>query len=376
MIPYGHQSINAEDIDAVVDVLQGEWLTTGPYVREFERQLAQIAGGGSCVAVTSGTAALHCAYKAIEVGPGDEVITPPMTFIATQSTAAALGAEIVFADVDPDSALLDPAKVAERVTDRTKAIVAVDYAGQPADMDSLRLIAGSCGAYLLEDAAHSIGASLNGRPVGSLADLTTFSFFPTKNITTGEGGAVVGKYPRLVETARKHSNHGLVRTRDTQDWPDEGPWHQEVQSWGLNYRLPDINAALGLSQLKRIDKFRAARDHIVQRYNAAFSAVHDLDVPPVRPGAQPFWHLYPLRVPPESRRRIFEGLRAVGVGAQVNYLPAHLHPVFRRQGHDWGDFPASENFYRREISLPLYVGMSDGQVDGVIDNVLALMAAR
>ena len=370
MIPYGRQSINDADIAAVAEVLRGDWLTTGPVVSRFESAVAQLAGVEACVSVTSGTAALHCAYRAIGLGPGDEVITPPMTFVATQATAQLLGAEIVFADVEAGNGLIDPAKVAEKVTARTKAIVAVDYAGQPADMDSLRAIADECGAYLVEDAAHSIGAISRGRPVGSLADLTTFSFFPTKNLTTAEGGAVVGPDLELVERAREFHNHGLIRDPSRQDWPDEGPWHQEVAEFGLNYRLPDVLAALGLSQLERLEEFRVKRQAIVDAYSAAFSGVPGLDVLTLTPDSVPFWHIYPLRVHAEERLRIFTELRRVGVGVQVNYLPAHLHPAFRRLGFGWGDFPVAEEFYRGEISLPLYVDLPKDDVERVIDAVL------
>lgn len=373
MIPYGHQSISEADIQAVGAVLRGEWLTTGPVVRQFEDAIADLAGAVGCVSVTSGTAALHVAYRAIGVGPGDEVITPPITFVATQATAAALGADVVFADVLPNSALIDPQSVKARVTDRTKAIVAVDYAGQPADMRELRRIADACGAYLIEDAAHSIGASFDGLPVGSMADVTTFSFFPTKNITTGEGGAVVGLDPDVVARARSFHNHGLIRDRDLQEWPDEGPWHQEVAEFGLNYRLPDVLAALGLSQLSRLEEFRASRQGVVDSYNTAFAGVHGLDILEVTPGAQPFWHLYPLRVPAQERKRVFVSLRERGIGVQVNYLPVHLHPVFRSAGYGWGDYPVAEEFYQREISLPLYAHMKESDVAAVVDAVLGVI---
>ncbi len=376
MIPYGRQSIDRDDIAAVDEVLAGDWLTTGPFVRRFEADIAGLTQTAGCVAVTSGTAALHCAYAALQLEPGDEVITPPMTFVATQSTAAALGARIVFADICEDTGLIDPQAVREAVSPRTKAIVCVDYAGQPGPLPELREIATACGAFLVEDAAHSIGSELAGVPVGQLADLTTFSFFPTKNITTGEGGAVVSPDADLVQRARHFSNHGLIREPAEQMWPDEGPWHQEVHEFGLNYRLPDINAALGISQLQRMEMFRDRRQGIVDRYTEAFGAVEGVDVIRHVTGSRPFWHLFPLLVPAAQRKRIFLGLRERGIGVQVNYLPAHLHPVFRAQGYDWGDFPVAERFYRREISLPLFADLTDDQVDYVIAAVLDLLMAK
>ncbi len=370
MIPYGRQSVNHQDIDAVSEVLMGDWLTTGPTVKKFEAAVAEAAGAPFCVSVTSGTAALHCAYAALGLGPGDEIITPPMTFVATQATAALLGAEVKFADVLQGTGLIDPGQVARAVTDRTKAIVAVDYAGQPADIPALREIADGCGAYLIEDAAHSIGTTVGGRPVGSTADLTTFSFFPTKNITTAEGGAIVGSNLKLMDRVRAFHNHGLVRDRTFQDWPDEGAWHQEVHEFGLNYRLPDVLAALGLSQLQRLSEFRERRQAIVDRYDRAFDGLPGLDVLERVPDTATFWHLYPLRVPAPRRREVFDFLRAHSIGVQVNYLPAHLHPAFREQGYGWGDFPVAEEFYRREISLPIYADLSVEDQGRVIEAVV------
>ena len=249
MIPYGRHSINDDDIAAVVAALKSDWLTTGPLVEEFESALEKVVGA-PCITVSSGTAALHCAYAAIGLRPGDEVITPPITFVATQATAALFGATIVFADVLPDTANIDPQAVAAAITSRTKAIVAVDYAGHPADLDELRAIADRHGIYLIEDAAHSIGSIYKGRSVGSISDITTFSFFPTKNLTTGEGGAVASIHPELLEKAKRFSRQGLVRNSNEFKITDQGPWHQEVHEFGLNYRLPDLLCALGISQLE------------------------------------------------------------------------------------------------------------------------------
>ena len=359
MIPYGRHDIDDDDIAAVVAALRSDWLTTGPAVEAFEHDLETWTGGVPVVAVSSGTAALHTAYAAAGIGPGDEVITPPITFIATQATAVMLGATIVFADVQPDTANIDPHAVEAAITSRTKAIVAVDYAGHPADIDELRVIADKHGLLLIEDAAHSLGSTYRGRPVGSLADITAFSFFPTKNITTAEGGAVAVKDPQLLRKAREFARQGLVRDPARHRIVDEGPWHQEVHSFGLNYRLPDVLAALGSQQLKRLESFKKRRTEIKAAYDVMLSGIDGIEVPAQRDYVAPMWHLYPLRVPAKLRRAVFEKLRSTGVGVQVNYLPAYRHPVFAEQGFAIGTCPNSDNFYAREISLPIYTEMDE-----------------
>ena len=374
MIPYGHHDIDDDDVRAVVDVLRGEWLTTGPAVTTFETDLEAWTGGVPVVAVSSGTAALHAAYAAAGLGPGDELITTPMTFIATQATAAILGARNVFADVCADTATIDPVSVRAAITGRTRAIVAVDYAGHPADMDALRAIADDHGLLLIEDAAHSLGSTYHGRAVGSLADLTAFSFFPTKNITTAEGGAVAASDPRLLRRAREFSRQGLIRDQARLREPDIGPWHQEVHAFGINYRLPDVLASLGSSQLRRLAGFKRRRAEIKSRYDAAFVGTPGVDVPAQRPDADPMWHLYPLRVPAAVRREVFAGLRSRGIAVQVNYLPAYWHPVFADLGLPRGLCPVAEEYYQREISLPMYSSLTDADQDIVIDTTLELLA--
>ncbi|MEU8418630.1 aminotransferase class I/II-fold pyridoxal phosphate-dependent enzyme [Amycolatopsis japonica] len=368
-LPYGRQSVSDEDIAAVTEVLRGDWLTTGPAVTRFESDLAEHTGGTPAVAVTSGTAALHVAYAAAGIGPDDEVVTSPMTFVATAATAALLGGKVVFADVEADTGNLDPAAAAAAVTSRTKVVAAVDYAGHPAELDELGRIAHDNGALLLEDAAHSVGGSWQGRPVGSLADLTTFSFFPTKNLTTAEGGAVVAGSDELLARARGFRNHGLVRDKAAQRYPDEGAWHQEVHEFGLNYRLPDVLCALGSSQLRRLAEFKKRRAEIHARYTAALSSLDGVLTPAVREGADPVWHLYPLRVLEGRRRALFDHLRAKGIGVQVNYIPAYWHPVFEDLGYRRGMCPNAELYYGHELSLPLFPALTDADVDRVIDEV-------
>ena len=372
MIPYGRHSIDDDDIAAVVSVLKSDWLTTGPLVEEFESALAGVVGA-PCIAVSSGTAALHCAYAAIDLQPGDEVITPPITFIATQATAALFGAKIVFADVEWDTANIDPKAVAAAITPRTKAIVAVDYAGHPADLDELRAIADRYGVYLIEDAAHSIGSAYKGRQVGSIADITTFSFFPTKNLTTGEGGAVSSIHPELLERAKRFSRQGLIRNPSEFRIKDQGLWHQEVHEFGLNYRLPDILCALGVSQLHRLEDFQAKKKSIFEHYVGALINFQGIELPSERPDMNVNWHLFPVRVDPLKRKTIFSSLRKAGIGVQVNYIPAYWHPVFGEFGLTKGMFPNSDKFYSQEISLPIYPQLTKDELDFVLENVIALI---
>jgi dTDP-4-amino-4,6-dideoxygalactose transaminase len=297
-----------------------------------------------------------------------------MTFMATASTAALLGATIRFADVQEDTANINPDAAAALVTDRTRAIAAVDYAGHPVDADELSRLAHASGALLLEDAAHSIASTYRGRPVGSLADLTTFSFFPTKNLTTAEGGAVVGRDDALLERARLFRSHGLVRDPGSQRYPDEGGWHQEIHELGLNYRLPDVLCALGLSQLRRIAGFKAARARVFERYSAALADVPGLTLPSRRDDVDPTWHLYPLRVRDGRRRALYDHLRAHDVLVQVNYIPVYWHPYFEDLGYRRGMCPVAERFYSEELSLPMYADLTESDQDRVIDLVRAFMA--
>ena len=365
MIPYGRQSISEEDIVAVTNALRSEWLTTGPLVEQFEEKISSIVGASS-VSVSSGTAALHCAYAAIGIEPGDEVITPPITFIATQATAAIMGAKIVFADVEADTANINPDCVESLITSKTKAIVAVDYAGHPAELLALRKIADKYGIYLIEDAAHSIGSKFRDKAVGSIADLTTFSFFPTKNITTGEGGAISSNNSELLDKAKKFARQGLIRDKNRMKNPNEGPWHQEVHAFGLNYRLPDILCALGLSQISRLTTFKAQRNRIFNNYSEAFKDNLNIQLPTKRDYVDPMWHLFPIQVEPEIRSELFSKLRSLNINVQVNYIPAYYHPIFADSGYKKGLCPIAENFYNSEISLPLFTDFTEIDQEKVI----------
>ena len=375
MISYGRHSINDSDIDSVVGVLKSDWLTTGPKVEEFEQALESVVGAPT-ISVSSGTAALHSAYAAIGIEPGDEIITPPITFIATQATAAILGAKVVFCDVSLENGNIDPHQVEPLITSKTKALVAVDYAGHPCELDELREIADRHGIYLIEDAAHSIGSTYKERPVGSLADLTTFSFFPTKNMTTGEGGAVTSPNQELLQRARRFARQGLIREIDQFKLDVDGPWHQEVHEFGLNYRLPDVLCALGISQLSKLPTFKQRRRSIFKLYGELLDGVPLLTLPAEKEYVNSNWHLYPLRVESILRRGLFEFLRESGFGVQVNYIPAYRHPVFSELNIEKGGFPNSERFYNEEISLPMHFEIQDEDVVKICQTIIEYLSRQ
>ena len=301
--------------------------------------------------------------------PGDEVITPPITFIATQATAVFFGAKIVFSDVLPDTANIDPKAVEASITSRTKAIVAVDYAGHPADMKELRGLADEHRLILIEDASHSFGSLYRNQKVGTLADITTFSFFPTKNVTTGEGGAVCSKNEELLEKARIFSRQGMIKDPSKLQIKNEGPWHQEVQSFGLNYRLPDILCALGISQIKRLYEFKLARKKIFDFYNLHLKNLTWLKTPTQREYVDPLWHLYPLRIREDLRKEFIVYLKNAGIGAQVNYLPVYRHPVFIDYNVNYDLFPNSESFYKTEVSIPIHPNLTEDQLDYIVNKI-------
>jgi dTDP-4-amino-4,6-dideoxygalactose transaminase len=368
-IPYGHQSIDDSDIDAVTAAMRDDWLTMGPTVARFEEAVAAAAGTSGSVSVTSGTAALHTAYAAMGLTAGDEVVVTPYTFVATAAAAALHGATIRFADIQEDTGNLDPDAVEAVMSERTAAVAAVDFAGHPIEADRLSAIAHEHGAMLVEDAAHAIGSTSRGRPVGSLADITTFSFFPTKNLTSTEGGAVVARDAAVLERARRFRSHGLVRDPADQRYPDEGPWHQEVHELGLNYRLPDVLCALGLSQIARLDAFKRRRAAVFQRYADGLAGVDGLVLPSHAPDVDPAWHLYAVRVRDGRRRELYDHLRANDVLVQVNYIPVYWHPYFEDLGFQRGLCPVAEQFYQEELSLPMYADLSESDQDRVIELV-------
>ncbi len=368
-IPYGRQLISEEDIQAVAEVLRSDWLTTGPMVERFERAFAEYTAAAEAVAVSSGTAALHAAMFALEIGPGDEVIVPAMTFAATANCVVYQGATPVFADVDPQTLLLGPAEVQAKLTPQTKAAIAVDYAGQPCDYEALRAVADEAGIALVADAAHSLGGSDHGRPVGSLADLNTFSLHPVKPITTGEGGMITTDDPASAERMRRFRNHGF--TRDHLQRSRAGSWHYEMTELGLNYRLTDIQCALGLSQLPKLDGWIARRQQIAAAYDRHFVDMPGVQPLATRPQVSHGRHLYVVRIDPDvagiDRGTVFERMQAASVGVGVHYIPVHLHPYYRRRfATAGGDCPVAEAAYEQILSLPIFPAMTDADVARVV----------
>jgi perosamine synthetase len=365
MIPYGRQSINKDDIDAVVEVLKSDFVTTGPKVAEFEKAVCDFTGAKFAVAVSSGTAALHCAMFAAGIKVGDEVIVTPMTFAASANAIIYCGGTPVFADVLPDSLLINPAEVVKKITKRTKVLVAVDYAGQPCDYDALREICDKHGLLLISDACHSIGGKYKGRNVGTLADLTCLSFHPVKHITTGEGGMILSNNEEFATKMKAFRGHGI--TSDFHQREEKGAWFYEMEFLGYNYRITDFQCALGISQLKKLHKWIERRQQIAASYDKAFDG--DPSIVPISKSPNVFhaYHLYVVRFPKVDRNKIFTELRNAGIGVNIHYIPVHFHPYYRRAfGTGEGLCPVAEEAFRKIISLPIFPGLIDKDVFFVI----------
>jgi len=379
MIPYGRQSIDEDDIRVVVETLRSDWLTTGPRVAEFEQAFAGWVQAKEAVAVSSGTAALHAAMFALDIGPGDEVIVPAMTFAATANCAVYQGARPVFVDVEPQTLLIDPQQAEKALTPRTKAVIAVDYTGHPADYDRLRSLTAQNGIALVADACHSLGGTYKGRRVGSLADISTFSFHPVKHIATGEGGMVVTDNPRLADRLRRFRNHGI--TTDHRQRDKQGVWYYEMVDLGYNYRITDIQCALGYSQLKKLPSFLKRRRRIAADYDAAFAALAEIDPLAVNSGVGHAYHLYVIRLRSAGldtdRNGLFQTLRQKGIGVNVHYIPVHLHPFYRRRfGTQPGLCPVAESAYKQILSLPMFAAMTADQAREVIGLLSEILAAH
>lgn len=378
LLPYGRQWIDEEDIEVVVQVLRSPWITTGPKIAEFEEAFAKLVGAKYAVAVSSGTAALHAAMYAIGIKPGDEVIVPAMTFAASANCVVFQGGTPVFVDVDPETLLIDPKQVEAKITSRTKAVIAVDYTGQPCDYDVLRSIADRHGLILVADACHALGARYKGRPVGTLADLNVFSFHPVKHITTGEGGMITTDNPDFAERMRIFRNHGI--TTDYRQREKQESWFYEMVDLGYNYRITDIQCALGLSQLKKLPNWVKRRQEIAQEYDAAFAEFPAIQPLKVRADVSHAYHLYVVRLDLSqlraTRAEIFTALRAEGIGVNVHYIPVHLHPFYRKRfGTGPGLCPVAEAAYEEIITLPLFPRMGDNDVEDVITAVRKVVKA-
>jgi perosamine synthetase len=372
LLPYARQSLGPDDLTAVMEVLQSDWLTTGPRVTAFEQALAAFVQAPEAVVVSSGTAALHAAMFAAEIGFGDEVLVPAMTFVATANAVVFQGGTPVFVDVAPETLLLDVADAERKITPRTKALISMDYAGQPCDYEALGQLARRHHLTLIDDACHALGAASQGKKLGSLADLTVFSFHPAKHITTGEGGAVTTNKAELAARMRRFRNHGL--TTDVQQRASQGTWYYEMVDLGYNYRLTDFQCALGLSQLRQLPTWIERRRRIAGRYDAAFA-----DLPAVRPlkvSPEVFhaYHLYVIRLDlrqlTASRDEVFRALRAEGIGVNVHYMPVPLHPFYRdRNGPRDSGCPVAAAVYQEILTLPLFPSMADSDAADVIQAV-------
>ena len=371
MIPYGRQTIDEDDINAVVDVLKSDYLTTGPKIAEFEQAVASYTGAKYAVAISNGTSALHAACFAAGIGRGDEVITTPLTFAASANCVLYCGGTPVFADVDPYTYNIDPEDIRKKITDKTKAIIAGHLAGQPCDMDEIHSIAQEHNLIVIEDGAHALGSVYKGKKVGCLSDMTTFSFHPVKPITTGEGGMIMTDNEELYKRLVLFRSHGITRDESMMT-RNEGPWFYQQLDLGYNYRITDIQCALGCSQMRKLDKFLKRRRELAERYNNAFIECDNIVTPYQLPDTQSGWHLYIVQVKNHDRKQVFETLRDKGIGVNVHYIPVYMHPYYQEHGYKDVHCANAEEIYSHIISLPLYPGLNDDQQDYVIDTLKQL----
>jgi perosamine synthetase len=377
MLPYGRQWLGEDDIEAVVKVLRSDWITTGPSVTAFEEAFAAKVGSRYAIAVSSGTAALHAAAFAAGIKPDNEVVVSPMTFAASANCIRYQGGKAVFADVRSDTLNLDPQKAEESITPQTRAIITVDYAGQPSDIDELNALAARHQLIVIEDACHALGSEYRGKRVGSIAHMTVFSLHPVKHITTGEGGVITTDDPKFAERLRIFRNHGI--TTDHRQRENLGSWYYEMVDLGFNYRLTDFQCALGINQLSKLDPWLLRRRMIASRYGEAFIKMPQIKPLAILDDRQSAWHLYVIRLNPAllcaTRAQIFHALRAENIGVNVHYIPVPWHPYYQSLGYVRGNWPIAEEAYEQIISLPMFPKMNDEDVQDVIDAVEKVMRA-
>lgn len=371
-IPYGRQYIDEEDIQAVVDVLKSDYLTTGPAVQNFEKAVADYVGAKYAVAIANGTAALHAACYAAGIGEGDEVITTPITFAASANCVLYCGGKPVFADIKKDTYNIDPEDIRRKITPRTKAIIAVHYTGQPCEMDEIYAIAKEHNLLVIEDAAHALGADYKGKKIGSISDMTTFSFHPVKHITTGEGGMITTNDEKLYQKLLLFRSHGITRNEALMT-KNEGGWYYQQLDLGYNYRITDLQCALGVSQMKKLDMFVARRRQLVERYNTELSAVDGIICPMQKEGCNSSWHLYVIQTPEGRRKEIYDKLQAAGIHVNVHYIPVYKHPYYQEHGYEGVHCQNAEELYENIISLPLYYSLEDKMQQYVIDTLKKIM---
>ena len=376
-LPYGNQWIDNEDIQEVINVLKSDFITTGPKIQEFENIVAKYVGAKYAVAFSSGTAALHGACFVAGIGEGDEVITTPITFAASANCVRYVGGNVVFADIDEQTYNIDPKEIEKNITKRTKAIIPVHFTGQPVDLDAIHAIAKKHNLIVIEDAAHALGATYKGKKIGSISDMTMFSFHPVKHITTGEGGIITTNNEQYYEKLLQFRAHGITRNTKLLE-NNDGPWYYDMQFLGFNYRMTDIQAALGISQMKKLDSFIKRRKEIVNRYNEEFSQVSEIITPYQHEFSDSSWHLYIIQLRLEklnaSRKEVFEELLNLKIGVNVHYIPVHTLSYYEKLGYKKGSLPKAEKLYERIITLPLFPKMTDDDVTDVIQSVKSVIS--
>lgn len=369
-LPYGHQSITEEDIDAVVETLRSPNLTQGPKIDQFEKSVAQYVGAKYAVAFSNGTAALHGACFAAGIGAGDEVITTPITFVATSNAVLYCGGTPVFADIDEQTYNIDPEETLNKITSKTRAIIPVDFTGQSVDLDKIMDIANEHNLVVIEDGAHSLGATYKGRKVGTQAHMTMFSFHPVKPITTGEGGIITTNSEGFYEKLKSFRSHGISKTTHS---AEQGDWYYDMTELGYNYRMTDIQATLGLSQMNKLDQFIERRREIAKLYNEQLSKVRGVKIPKQLNDTESGWHLYSIQfesdVVTKPRKEIFKEMRGLNIGVHVHYIPVYWHPYYQELGYEKGLCPKAEKWYEKALTLPIFPGMTDEDVNDVVSTL-------
>ena len=367
-IPYGHQWIDEEDIEEVVKVLKSDWITTGPKIEEFENALRRYVGCKYAVAVNSGTSALDIAVQTLNLPRGSEIITTPFTFVATSNAVLYNNLKPIFVDIEKDTRNINPEEIRKKITDKTKAIIYVDYAGHPCDIEEIKDIAEEHDLYLIEDASHAIGAEYKGKKIGNFADMTIFSFHPVKHITTGEGGAVVTNNKEFYDRLKILRNHGIDKSALDRFGPEAG-WAYDLKVIGRNYRITDFQAALGVSQLKKLDTFLRRRAEILRMYNEAFADIPEIETPVVKSYVKPAWHIYTVLLDGLDRDKFFSTMRARNIGVNVHYIPIYRFSYYKEHfNNNPEDFPVTEDVFSKIITLPLFPKMKDDEVGFVSEN--------